>query len=165
MKFLAFLHEEYFQLLIHRHLNLKHFSNDHTVCNIIPQNLVLHSQSLTHQSCPTLCGPMDCSLPGSSVHGTSQTRILEQVAISSSRGSSHPRDRTEVSWVSCIGRQILCHCATGETPKLTTNLKTYFGMCLGSSIKQSNVLSLSNNIISNYTLLILLSHDEMTYQQ
>ena len=40
------------------------------------------------QSCPTLCYPMDCGLPGSSVHGISQARILAWVAISSSRGSS-----------------------------------------------------------------------------
>jgi len=40
------------------------------------------------QSCPTLCDPMNCSLPGSSVHGIFQARILEWVAISSSRGSS-----------------------------------------------------------------------------
>ena len=44
------------------------------------------------QSCLILCNPMDCSLPGSSVHGISQARILEWVAISSSRGSSPPRD-------------------------------------------------------------------------
>ena len=43
--------------------------------------------SLT-QSCPTLCNPVDCSLPGSSAHGTFQARILEWVAISFSRGSS-----------------------------------------------------------------------------
>ena len=44
------------------------------------------------QSCLTHCDPMDCSPPGSSVHGTLQARILEWVAISSSRGSSPPRD-------------------------------------------------------------------------
>ena len=49
------------------------------------------------QSCPTLCDPMDCSLPGSSVHGILQARILEWVTISFSRGSSQPRDRTQVS--------------------------------------------------------------------
>ena len=49
------------------------------------------------QSCQTLYNPMDCSLPGSSVHGILQARILEWVAISSSRGSSQPRDRTRVS--------------------------------------------------------------------
>ena len=44
------------------------------------------------QLCPTLCDPMDCSLPGSSIHGIFQARILEWVPISSSRGSSQPRD-------------------------------------------------------------------------
>ena len=46
------------------------------------------------QSCLTLCDPMDCSPPGSSVHGILQARILEWVAISLSRGSSWPRDGT-----------------------------------------------------------------------
>ena len=45
----------------------------------------------------SLCNPMDCSPPGSSVHGIFQARILEWVAISSSRGSSQPRDQTQVS--------------------------------------------------------------------
>ena len=53
--------------------------------------------SVTVKLCPTLCDPMDCSLPGFSVHGTFQTRILEWVAISFSRGSSQPRDQTRVS--------------------------------------------------------------------
>ena len=48
------------------------------------------------QSCPTLCDPMDCSPPGSSVYGIFQARVLEWVAISFSRGSSQPRDRTQV---------------------------------------------------------------------
>ena len=56
-------------------------------------------ECLVTQSCPTLCDPMDCSLPGSSVHGIFQARILEWVAISFSRGSSRPRDRTRVSHV------------------------------------------------------------------
>ena len=53
------------------------------------------------QSCPALSNPMDCSPPSSSVHGILQTRILEWVAIPSSRGSSRPRDWTHVSCVSC----------------------------------------------------------------
>ena len=61
-----------------------------------------------------LCNPMDCSPPGSSVIGIFQTRILEWVAISYSRGSSWLRYRTHVSCVSCTGRQILYHCATWE---------------------------------------------------
>ena len=54
-----------------------------------------------------LCDPMDCSSPGSSVHGVSQARILEWVAISFSRGSSWPRDQTRISCVSCTDRWIL----------------------------------------------------------
>ena len=49
------------------------------------------------QSCPTLCDPMDCSLSGSSVHGIFQARGLEWIAISFSRRSSQPRNRTRVS--------------------------------------------------------------------
>ena len=53
------------------------------------------------QSCQTLCHPMDYSLPGSSVHGIFPARILGQVAISSSRGSSQPRDQTHISCTLC----------------------------------------------------------------
>ena len=49
------------------------------------------------QSCLTFCDPMDCSLPGSSVHGIFQARILELVAVPFSRGYSQPRDRIQVS--------------------------------------------------------------------
>ena len=49
------------------------------------------------QSCPTLYDPMDCSLPGSSVHGILQARILKWVAMPSFRGSSWPRFQTQVS--------------------------------------------------------------------
>ena len=51
------------------------------------------------QSCLILCDPVDCSPPGSSVHGIFQARMLEWVAMPSSRGSSRPRDRTHVSYV------------------------------------------------------------------
>ena len=56
------------------------------------------------QLCLTLCDPMDCSLPRSSVHGILQASILERVAMPSSKRSSRPRDQTHVS---CIGRWIL----------------------------------------------------------
>ena len=49
------------------------------------------------QSCQTLCDPMDCSLPGSSVHRILQARILEWVAVLFSRGSLQPTDGTQVS--------------------------------------------------------------------
>ena len=61
-------------------------------------------KALVAQSCPTLCDSMDCSPPGSSVHGILQARILEWAAIPFSRRSSPPRDQTPVS---CIGRRIL----------------------------------------------------------
>ena len=59
------------------------------------------------RSSMTLCDPMDRSLPGSSVHGILQARILEWVAMPSSRGSSWPKDPTRGSYISCIGRQVL----------------------------------------------------------
>ena len=55
------------------------------------------SESARCQSCPTLCDPMDCSPPGSSVHGILQARLLECVAISFSWESSWPRDHTQIS--------------------------------------------------------------------
>ena len=60
---------------------------------------VFDSEVKAAQSCPTLCDPMDCSLPGPSVHEILQTRILEWVAIPFSRGSSQPRDRIQVSHI------------------------------------------------------------------
>ena len=60
--------------------------------------------SVVAQSCPTLCGPMDCCPPRSSVRGILQARILEWVAIPFSRGSSWPRDWTLVS---CIAGRFL----------------------------------------------------------
>ena len=94
------------------------------------QLLCMHAKSL--QSCPTLCDPMDCSLPGSSVHGILQARILEWAAISFSRGSSQPRDWTCISYVSCIGRQVLYHdrClglwVTGEQKGFYSLLLTHY---------------------------------------
>ena len=61
------------------------------------------------QSCLTLGDSMDCIPPGSSVHGILRARILERVAISSSRRSSRPGDRTLVSHVFCVGRWVLYH--------------------------------------------------------
>ena len=61
----------------------------------------MHAKSL--QLCPAFCDPMDCSSPGSSVHGILQARTLEWVVISFSKGSSQPRDQTLISYVPCIG--------------------------------------------------------------
>ena len=65
---------------------------------------ITQSESEVTQSCPTLCDPMDSSLPGFSIHGIFQARVLEWVSISFSRGSSQPRDRTQVS---CIAADAL----------------------------------------------------------
>ena len=83
-------------------LNQALFSGNMYVC--------VHARVLVAQSCPTLCDPVDCS---SSVHGVLQARIVEWVAIPLSRGSSRPRDRTQVS---CIAGG-LYHWATREAPK------------------------------------------------
>ena len=89
---------------------------------------VKESESEVAQSCPTLCDPVDCSLPGFSVHGILQARILEWVTISFSSRSSQPRDWTQVfhiggrhlnlwatrealwSWYLTSNLSRLCHC-------------------------------------------------------
>ena len=83
------------------------------------------------QSCPTLCKPMDYNLPGSSVHGILQASILEWVATLSSRGSSRPRDQTQVSYVSCIGRRVLYHQHRLESPILRSACQ-FLGFSSGS---------------------------------
>ena len=64
-----------------------------------PTSHTLYKWSEITQSCLTLCDPVDCSPPGSSVHGILQARILEWVATSFFRGSSRPRDWTQVSHI------------------------------------------------------------------
>ena len=73
---------------------------------------------LVAQLCLTLCDPLDCSPPGSSVHGILQARILEWVARPSSRGSSQPKDGTLVSFVSCIAGGFFTCWAIGEAPEV-----------------------------------------------
>ena len=65
--------------------------------HILSTQLCLCVLAKSFQLCLTLCNPMDCSPPGSSVHGILQARILEWVAMPSSGGSSRPRNRTSVS--------------------------------------------------------------------
>ena len=72
------------------------------------------------QSCLTLCEPVDCSLPGSSIHGIFQAIVLEWIAISFSRGSSRPRDRTQVS---CIVDRRFTAWATREVMEQQTGSK------------------------------------------
>ena len=70
----------------------------------------MHASTRPLQLCLTVCDPVDCSPSGSSVHGILQARILEWVAMSSSRGPSWPRNRIHISYVSCINSQVLLMC-------------------------------------------------------
>ena len=97
------------------------------------------------QSCLALRNPIDCSLPGSSVHRIFQARTLEQVAIFYSRGSSWPKDQTCISYVSCIGRRILYHCATWEAHVLHLILAT-------SIFTEKKLTNQRSNCRSLYTL-------------
>ena len=96
------------------------------------------SESEVAQSCLTLCIPMDCSLPGSTVHGVFQARILEWVAISFSRRSCRPRDWTRVS---CIVRRCFTVWATREVFLFLVNFG-YFS----TIINASKVLYLSKGL-------------------
>ena len=80
---------------------------------------------LVAQLCLTLCNPMDCSLPGSSVHGILQARILEWLPLS--RGSSQPRDQT---WVYCIAGGFFTRSATREAHVTYTHILLDRGGCV-----------------------------------
>ena len=86
-------------------------------------------QSEATHPCPVLCNSMGCSLPGSPVCGFSQARILEQVAISSSRESSWSRGQTHLS---CFGRWILYHWS--HLGSLNNNLCMHVQSCLNLPI-------------------------------
>ena len=82
-----------------------------------------NTAGLVAQWCPILCKPLDCSLPGSFVHGIFQARIQKWVAIRSSRGSSWLKDRT---CVSCIAGRFFTHWAIAEASNQTLRwLNTY----------------------------------------
>ena len=84
------------------------------------------------QSCPTLCDPVDCSPPGSSVHVILQARILEWVAISISKESSQPRDQTHISCISCILKRVLYQLSH----LLLERLSTSESVCISHSCVQ-----------------------------
>ena len=112
----------------------------------------MRPQSL--QSCPALCGPMDYSLPGSSVHGILQARILEWVAISFSRGSSQPRDRTTSISAPALqaGSLLLSHWGS---PQRT--LSAFKRFCPESSLLLASFSPLSNQLWSSGDLWLCFS--------
>ena len=102
-------------------LSFPDFSKTQTESRMVTVN---YCWSDITQSCPTLCNPVDCSLPGSSDHGIFQARVLEWVAISFSRGSSQPRDRTQVF---CIASRLFTVWATLEAQTWTPSLRIIYG--------------------------------------
>ena len=118
------------------------------------RTLVKESEMLVAQSCLTLCNPMDCSLPGSSVLGILQAGILEWVAIPFYKGSSRLRDQTCVSLIA--GRYFttepprkFLHRTLGRQNKIAPFLKLFIQeKCLtgkGASLGWYNLLSLLNS--------------------
>ena len=103
------------QSIIDPSLGYQTFTRVHFLCSVLEllshqsrgEVVLCYAKSL--QSCPALCDPMDCSPRGSSVHGILRARILEWVAIPSSKGSSLPGDQTHISYISCIGSRVLYH--------------------------------------------------------
>ena len=77
-----------------RNINNLRYADDTTLMAKSEEELKSLLKSEVAQSCLTLCNPMDCNLQRSSVHAIFQARVLEWVAISFSRGSSQPSDRT-----------------------------------------------------------------------
>ena len=110
----------FYRLLEHHALSSITFS----MVTILHLLYVLHAKSL--QWCPTLWDPMVYSLPGSPVQGILQARILEEVAMPSSRASSWPRDQTHVSYVSYMGRWVFTTSATWEAPYIYILIHIWF---------------------------------------
>ena len=84
-------------------------------CHFLFQSMKVKSESEVAQSCPTFSDPMDCSLPGSSVHGIFQARVLEWVAIAFSMSFSQPKDQTQDS---CLAGRFFTASVTREAIRL-----------------------------------------------
>ena len=91
----------------------------------------VHTPTKSVRLCLTLCDPMDCSLPGSSVHGVFQARVLEWVAMPSSRGSSQPRGQTHISLCLCIAGKFFTTRVTWEG--LHLNVVPHFSLNFSST--------------------------------
>ena len=92
---------EYRSLWLLRRRGRKFISQKVVILDMVKKEFYLLKKVkvLVTESCTTLCNPMDCSLPGSSVHGILQSRILEWVAMLFSRGSSRSRDQIQISHI------------------------------------------------------------------
>ena len=79
-------------------------------CHFLRQYMKVKNESEVTQSCPTLCNPMDCSLPGSSVHEIFQARVLEWGAITSTRMIKFQNTDNTKCWQGCGATETLIHC-------------------------------------------------------
>ena len=120
------------------------------LANRIQQHIIKLTLSLSHVQ--FFSDSMGYSLPGHSVHGISQARIVEWDGISSSRESSRPRDWTGLS---CIGRGILIHWATWEA------LKSLYTMVKLVLFQGCNYSSINANQSTRYTILKLRDKNHM----
>ena len=123
-----------------------------TIITLLIKYVCVHAQS-----CLTLWNPMDCSLPGSSVHRVFQARILEWVAIFSSRGSSWPRDWTNVSCIFFIGRRILYHWEYSQVVPMVKNPLVNTGdteMWVWFKKKKKVFVASDSKVIGHINLLI-----------
>ena len=116
--------------------SLTNMGSSHTSAQFGSSNLP-EWMNLVAQLCLTLCNPMDCSLPGPSVHGILQARILEWIAIPFSRGSSQLRDW---NWVSCITGRFFTDWTT-RTSKLNKALPQRNLLAEGLNLGHLHVLS------------------------
>ena len=101
---------------------------------------------LVAQSCLTLCSLMDCSPPVSSVHGILQTRILDWVAMPSSRGCSWPRDQTHVS---CIAGG-LYHLSHKGSPRILEWVACLFSRGTSQPRNQTRVACIAHVFSTNW---------------
>ena len=124
------------------------------VCIVFIHSMCVRPESL--QSCPTACDPMDCSPPGSSVHGILQARILEWVAMPSSRGSSRPRDQTCIVRRFTTGASLEAH--SFNTLQIFLEHLLCARCCTGHYWTQQGTKSLSpwNAFSSGSTYVVLL---------
>ena len=118
------------------------------------KSIITNNKLLIVQSCPTLCNPMDWSLPGSSVHGIFQARILKRVVIPFSRGSFQPRDQTRVS---CIAGRFFTTWATRKNHQTNKDLWKSHQM---SKKKNHVILFLTKSRLSR----IAHTNEKMTYR-
>ena len=128
------------------------------------KSICMHAKSL--QSCLTLCYPMDCSLLGSSVHGILQARILEWIAMPSSRGSSQPRDRPSLNLVSYVSLALAGRFFTTSATWEAYTLKSIHSMTL--STKRFTLLRSQNYFVYNlpeYSEILSMSesHSQMEW--